>query len=72
MPERYGIERVVAFGVRISPAQLSGPDGVYEHLHCTQPQQIFELMRRQGQVIDRTLKTGVIGPPTSIRLPMQL
>lgn len=44
--ERYGATRVVASDLRITPAQLSQADGVYEHLDCTQPQQIFEVMRR--------------------------
>jgi nucleoside-diphosphate-sugar epimerase len=44
--ERYGAERVVASDLRITPAQLSQADGVHEHLDCTHPQQIFEVMRR--------------------------
>ena len=44
--QHYGAERVVASDSRITPAQLSQADGVYEHLDCTQSQQIFEVMRR--------------------------
>lgn len=45
--ERYGAENVVASDQRIMPLQLS-PEGGYEHLDCTQPQQILEVIRRHG------------------------
>jgi nucleoside-diphosphate-sugar epimerase len=43
--EHYGAERVVASDLRIMPAQLSA-QGTYEHLDCTQPQQVLEVVRR--------------------------
>ena len=43
---RYGADRVVASDLRITPSQLSAAEGIYEHLDCTQPQQILELIRR--------------------------
>jgi nucleoside-diphosphate-sugar epimerase len=43
--EHYGAERVVASDLRIMPAQLSA-QGTYEHLDCTQPQQVLEAVRR--------------------------
>ena len=43
--ERYGTEHVVASDLRITPLQLS-PESGYEHLDCTQPQQILEVIRR--------------------------
>ena len=43
--EHCGAELVVASDLRIMPLQLSA-QGIYEHLDCTQPQQIFEVVRR--------------------------
>jgi nucleoside-diphosphate-sugar epimerase len=43
--ERYGAEHVVASDLRITPLQLP-PESGYEHLDCTQPQQILEVIRR--------------------------
>ena len=43
--EHYGTERVVASDLRMMPAQLP-IQGIYEHLDCTQPQQILEAVRR--------------------------
>lgn len=43
--ERYGADRVVASDLRMMPPQLSA-QGAYEHLDCTQPQQVLEVMRR--------------------------
>ena len=43
---RYGADRVVASDLRITPSQLSAAEGICEHLDCTQPQQILELIRR--------------------------
>jgi nucleoside-diphosphate-sugar epimerase len=42
---RFGAERVVASDLRIMPRQPPGST-IYEHLDCTQPQQILELVRR--------------------------
>jgi nucleoside-diphosphate-sugar epimerase len=41
----YGADRVVASDVRIVPHQLSAGH-IHEHLDCTQPQQILEVVRR--------------------------
>jgi nucleoside-diphosphate-sugar epimerase len=43
--QHYGADRVVASDVRIVPYQLSAGD-IHEHLDCTQPQQILEVVRR--------------------------
>lgn len=43
--DRYGSERVVASDLRITPAQ-STSDGPFEHLDCTQPHQILDVIRR--------------------------
>jgi len=43
--DRYGADQVVASDLRMMPAQLAA-DGRYEHLDCTQPQQILEVARR--------------------------
>src|SRR5262249_26134571 len=43
--QHHGADRVVASDVRIAPYQLSAAD-IHEHLDCTQPQQILELVRR--------------------------
>jgi nucleoside-diphosphate-sugar epimerase len=43
--QHHGADRVVASDVRIVPYQLSAGD-VHEHLDCTQPQQILEVVRR--------------------------
>jgi nucleoside-diphosphate-sugar epimerase len=43
--EHYGAERVVASDLRIMPGQLPA-QGTYEHLDCTQPQQVLEVVRR--------------------------
>ncbi len=48
--ERYGAQRVVASDLGIAPAQRSLADGIYDHLDCTQPQQICEVMRRHDLV----------------------
>src|SRR5947207_108267 len=45
--ERYGAERIVASDLRIVPLQLAG-GAAYEHLDCTEPQQIFEVIRRHA------------------------
>jgi nucleoside-diphosphate-sugar epimerase len=43
--QHHGADRVVASDVRIVPYQLSAGD-IHEHLDCTQPQQILEVVRR--------------------------
>ncbi len=43
--EHYGAERVLASDLRIMPLHRSD-EGAYEHLDCTQPQQILEVIRR--------------------------
>jgi nucleoside-diphosphate-sugar epimerase len=43
--EHHGAERIVASDLRIMPPQVSA-EGAYEHLDCTQPQQILEVVRR--------------------------
>ena len=44
--ERYGAENIVASDLRLVPGRLSS-EGEYEHLDCTQPQQILEVIRRR-------------------------
>ena len=43
--QHHGADRVVASDVRIVPYRLSAND-IHEHLDCTQPQQILEVVRR--------------------------
>src|SRR5215475_11486635 len=43
--QHHGGDRVVASDVRIAPHQLSAAD-IHEHLDCTQPQQVLEVVRR--------------------------
>lgn len=43
--DRYGSERVIASDLRINPAG-SAVDGPFEHLDCTQPHQILDVIRR--------------------------
>jgi nucleoside-diphosphate-sugar epimerase len=43
--QHHGADRVVASDVRIVPYQLSAGD-IHEHLDCTQPQQVLEVVRR--------------------------
>ena len=43
--EHFGADRVVASDLRIMPRQQAGR-GPYEHLDCTQPQQILDVVRR--------------------------
>ena len=43
--ERFGADRVVASDLRIMPRERPSR-GIYEHLDCTQPPQILELVRR--------------------------
>jgi nucleoside-diphosphate-sugar epimerase len=43
--QHYGADAVIASDLRILPAQLAA-EGAYEHLDCTQPQHVLELVRR--------------------------
>ena len=43
--ERFGLDAVVASDLRIMPRERPS-HGIYEHLDCTQPPQILELVRR--------------------------
>jgi nucleoside-diphosphate-sugar epimerase len=43
--DRYGADRVVASDLRIIPMQFAA-GGAYEHLDCTQPYQVLEVIRR--------------------------
>ncbi len=42
--QHFGAERVIASDLRMMPRQPT--QGIYEHLDCTQPQQILDLVRR--------------------------
>lgn len=42
---RYGVDGVVASDLRVMPPRAA-VTGIYEHLDCTQPQQILEVIRR--------------------------
>src|ERR1700716_4637735 len=47
--QRYGAEHVVVSDIRMLPLQaqiLAGAEQKYEHMDCTQPQQILEVVRR--------------------------
>lgn len=43
--DRYGAGRVIASDLRIMPS-MAAADGTYEHLDCTQPQHVLEVIRR--------------------------
>ena len=43
--EHYGVGQVVASDLRVVPHRLSTEE-IHEHLDCTQPQQILEVVRR--------------------------
>ncbi|HEY7297929.1 MAG TPA: NAD-dependent epimerase/dehydratase family protein [Xanthobacteraceae bacterium] len=43
--DRYGAERIVASDLRMRPHQLAN-EAAYEHLDCTEPTQILEVIRR--------------------------
>lgn len=45
---KYGIERVIASDLRIPPAQSSASTEIFEHLDCTKPEQIQNMVRRHG------------------------
>ena len=44
--ERYGEERVLASDIRMIPAGTGAAKGLYEHVDCTQVQQLQETVRR--------------------------
>lgn len=46
--ERYGAEHVIASDIRIPAAQGSTDPGLFEHLDCTKPDQIQEVVRRHN------------------------
>jgi nucleoside-diphosphate-sugar epimerase len=43
--ERFGVECIIASDLRMMPRPFAA-DGIHEHLDCTQPQQIVEVIRR--------------------------
>lgn len=43
---RFGADSVVASDLRMTPAQLGPDEGLYEHVDCTQSQQILDVVRR--------------------------
>jgi nucleoside-diphosphate-sugar epimerase len=44
---RYGVERIIVSDIRMVPPQAHGAaDEHYEHVDCTQPQQVLEVVRR--------------------------
>ena len=47
LQQRYGAEQIVVSDIRMIPLQAHvGVEGSYEHVDCTQPQQILEAVRR--------------------------
>jgi nucleoside-diphosphate-sugar epimerase len=45
--QRYGADQVIAADIRMVPRQATTVGkGIYEHLDCTQPQQVLEVVRR--------------------------
>ena len=49
LQQRYGAEHIIVSDIRMVPLQAhaqSGTAGNYEHVDCTQPQQILEAVRR--------------------------
>ncbi len=46
LQQRYGTDRVIASDIRMVPARSAAGAGRYEHLDCSQPQQIQEVVRR--------------------------
>ena len=44
--QRYGDDRVIATDLRLMPAGAPAAAGLHEHLDCTEPQQMLELVRR--------------------------
>jgi nucleoside-diphosphate-sugar epimerase len=46
LQERYGVERVVASDIRMPPASERNHDGPFQHVDCTNQEQIREAVRR--------------------------
>lgn len=46
--EHYGAEHVIASDIRIPAAQSATEPGLFEHLDCTKPDQIQEVVRRHN------------------------
>lgn len=44
--QRYGAEAIIASDLRMMPPRAPALQGPYEHLDCTQPQQMLEAVRR--------------------------
>ncbi len=44
--DRFGVDGVVASDLRMMPTGVAAEGGIYEHVDCTQPQQILEIVRR--------------------------
>jgi nucleoside-diphosphate-sugar epimerase len=45
---KYGDERVIASDIRIPAAQAAATPGPFEHLDCTRPEQIHDVVHRHG------------------------
>jgi nucleoside-diphosphate-sugar epimerase len=45
---RYGNDQVVASDIRIPAAQGAAAQGLFEHLDCTKPEQVQDVVRRHG------------------------
>src|SRR5579871_1217027 len=45
---RYGYDQVVASDIRIPAAQGAAAQGLFEHLDCTKPEQVQDVVRRHG------------------------
>ena len=43
---KYGDERVIASDIRIPAAQAAATQGLFEHLDCTRPEQVQDVVRR--------------------------
>jgi nucleoside-diphosphate-sugar epimerase len=46
--ERYGRDKVIASDVRMPASPAASAPGPFEHLDCTQPEQLREVIRRHG------------------------
>src|SRR5579872_1578910 len=47
LQQRYGSERVVLSDIKIAPrARAGAAEPIFEHVDCTEPQQILEVVRR--------------------------
>ena len=45
---RYGRDKVIASDVRMPATPAASAPGPFEHLDCTQPEQLREVIRRHG------------------------